>query len=188
MDISSQDPNDWDDLLGTGTVLKKLIKPGQPQPIDEDEEIQTLEAPRNFFALINIQTKCNDKIVDTESHRNFLINIDADLFPGAHLVIPLMEIGEESRYIFDPKFAYGEEGNGPHIPPNAKLECLIELILRCPYNEFLSRLSPEERLDIAGRKKERGKFWFSKGNIHNAVSIYKSLTDICKFNPDESAD
>lgn len=183
--MTSQDDECWDDLLGTGTVMKKILKAGQPQTFDEDEEIQTLEAPREFFALINIETKCNNKVIETESHRNFLINCDADLFPGAHLVIPLMDIGEKSCFILDPKFCYGTEGNEPHIKPSSKLECTIELIIRCPYGEFLSILLPTERLAIARRKRERGKFWFARGNIENAITVYKSLNDLCKFDSED---
>lgn len=163
---------DWDDLLGTGTILKRLINHGYQEETD-------LEAPRKYFALIDIETRYNNHIVEQESHENFLINVDADLFGGPHIVIPLMNINEESEYIFDSKFCFGEEGHGPSVPPNAKLECKITLKLRSPYDEFLAELNANERLQLAKRKKERGKFWFSRGNYTNAISIYQSLTDLC---------
>lgn len=171
--MSNED--DWDDLLGTGTIMKRTLVPGEPKDQDID-----MEAPRKFFALIDIETKCNDTVVKSDSHKNYLINADADLFPGAHLVIALMNVGEKSEYIFDSKFGYGEQGNSPEVPPNGKLECVITLKLRASYDEFLEQLSIGERLQLAERKKERGKFWYSLANYQNAISIYQSLTDLCK--------
>lgn len=166
---------EWDDLLGTGTVLKQVLVEGQR---NHDPDLD-MEAPRKFFALIDIETKLNDKLIESESHKNYLLNSEADLFPGAHLVIPLMDIGEQSRYIFDAKFCYGSSGNLPHIPANSKLECIITLKLRSPYDEFLAQLTPGERMKLANRKKDRGKFWYSRQDYQNAITIYQSLTDLC---------
>lgn len=172
---------EWEDLLGTGTVLKQVLVRGTRGDID-------MEAPRKFFALIDIETRCNDEVIPSECHENFLINVDADLFPGAHLVIPLMDIGEKSRYKFDSKFCYGETGNIPNIPKNSKLNCLITLKLRSTdYDEFLEQLSPRERINLANRKKERGKFWYSRSDYQNAITIYESLTELCQLDlPKES--
>jgi len=168
----------WDDLLGTGTVLKQVIDPGR-RPQEEDEEI-SMEAPRKFFALIDIETLYEGNMVKGESHENFLINCDADLFAGAHLVIPLMDLDEKSRYIFDPKFVYGPLGNAESgIPANAKLECIITLKFRAHYDDFLADLNTHERIFLAKRKNERGKFWFKREDYHNAISIYQTITDLC---------
>lgn len=174
----------WDDLLGTGTVLKKIIEPGR-RPQNDDEDIST-EAPRKFFALIDIETYYDGKLIPQESHKNFLLNCDADLFAGAHLVIPLMDIYEKSRYIFDPKFAYSSKGlESAGIPPDAKLECVITLKIRSQYDDFLNELNLEERVQIGSRKKARGKFWFSREDYHNAITIYQSLKDLCQTPPEQ---
>lgn len=173
-----------EDLLGTGSVMKQVLEAGEPQAVDG-------EAPRKFFALIDIETKCDGKVVVSESHRNFLINVDADLFPGAHLVIPLMDIGEKSRYVFDSKFGFGQDGLLSEIPPSAKLECVITLKLRSPYDEFLSQMSTSELLELARRKKDRGKFWYDRANYPNAITIYQSLVDLCQeqnHDVDDAAD
>lgn len=174
--MSSEETEEWDDLLGTGTVMKQVLVAGKRQEQDID-----MEAPRKFFALIDIETKCNDKPVQSDTHKNYLINVDADLFPGAHLVIPLMDIGEKSRYVFDAKFGYGEHGNPPEVPVNAKLECIITLKLRSSYDEFLHQLSSGERIQLAERKKDRGKFCYSRSNYQNAITIYQSLTELCQL-------
>lgn len=174
---------EWDDLLGTGTVMKQVVVRGRPWQEDEDDDGVNMEAPRKFFALIDIETRLHGdeelKPIPSESHKNFLLNSDADLFLGAHLVIPLMDIHETSRYIFDPKFAYGAIGNPPHVPPNSKLDCIITLKMRASYDEFLAQLKTSERLLIGNRKKERGKFWYAREEYQNAISIYHSLTDLC---------
>lgn len=168
----------WDDLLGTGTVLKQILEPGR-RPQQDDEEIN-MEAPRKFFALIDIETYYDGHIVPSESHKNYLLNCDADLFPGAHLVIPLMDLHEKSRYKFDPKFAYGQLGlPSAGIPAAAKLECIITLKIRSQYDEFLGMMNERERVQLAARKKERGKFWYAREDYQNAISIYQSITDLC---------
>lgn len=172
---------EWEDLLGTGTVLKQVLLKGTRADCN-------MEAPRKFFALIEIETRCNDKLIPSECHKNFLINVDADLFPGAHLVIPLMDIGERSHYKFDPKFCYGETGSPPDIPANSRLDCIITLKLRSSdYDEFLEQLLPADRIKLASRKKERGKFWYSRADYQNAITIYESLTELCQLDmPKES--
>lgn len=168
---------DWDDLLGSGAVLKQIIERGRR----EDDDDIDMEAPRKFFALIDIETKCNGKLVESESHKNYLINSDVDLFPGVHLVIPLMDIHERSRYIFDSKFAYGELSMGPLVPARSKLECIITLKFRCPFDEFLDQLTLAARLGLARRKNERGKFWFKHEHYSNAIAMYQSMVELCQL-------
>lgn len=169
--------NEMEDVLGTGTVLKQVLSPGD-QPGDTD-----MEAPRKFFALIDIDTKLagSDQFIESECHTDFLLSVDADLFSGAHLVLPLMNINEKARFIFDSKFAYGSLGNPPHIPPDSKLECVITLKSRVPHQEFVENhlydedlLKLTERLALANRKRERGNFWFSRSDLPNAITCYKS--------------
>lgn len=169
---------DWEDLLGTGSVLKQVLIKGHRMESDDGID---MEAPRKFFALIDIETKCNNQLIRSESHRNFLSNVDADLFPGAHLVIPLMDINETSMYKFDPKFCFGKEGlEESGIPANSKLECKITLKLRAQYDEFLEQMSPSEKIKLALRKRERGKFWFARSNYQNAITMYQSIADLCQ--------
>lgn len=169
-----EDGDDWEDLLGTGSVLRQVLVAG-------DRQEQDMEAPRKFFALIDIETRCQGKIVQSDTYNNFLINSEADLFPGAHLVIPLMDINEKSRYILDSKFCYGELGNPPEVAPNCKLECFITLKIRASYDEFLNEMTPGERIKLANRKRERGKFWYSREDYQNAITIYQSLAELCRI-------
>lgn len=164
---------EWDDVLGTGSVLKRTIVPG-----DHDEDLDA-EAPRKFFALIDIETRCQDTIVPSETHKNLLVNSVSDIYPGAHLVIPIMKINETSQYKFDARFGFGSRGLEPAVPANVGLECVITLKLRAHYDEFLEQMSTSERLGLARQKKDRGKFWYDRGDYENAVGIYKTLVDLC---------
>lgn len=183
MDTSTQSTfeEDWDDLLGTGTVLRQVVEPGRRPDEDEDDGI-THEAPRKFFALIDVEITIQGRLL--ESYKNFLINNDADLFPGAHLVIPLMDLDETSRFKFDAKFAYGQKGDAAlQIPPNALLECLITLHVRAPYDQFLEQLTANERFRLAERKRERGRFWFLREDYELAISMFQSMADLCNYEP-----
>lgn len=180
---------DFDDVLGSGTLLKKVIEPG------EHRGDPNVEAPRKFFAVIDIETKLekSDTIIKTESFKDYLISTEADLFSGAQIVLPLMKTGEVSRYILDPKFCYGSEGNPPHIPPNSKLDCTIKLLSFIPHEEFISchlldaELFPLEMRDkIAIRKKERGNFWFARNDFKYALLAYKSAIILLNESKDES--
>jgi hypothetical protein len=171
--------DEWDDLLGTGTVMKQVVVSGS-RPQDDDLDGINLEAPRKFFACIDIETRVDGRLLATESHKDFLINNDADIFPGAHLVIPLMELNETSRYRFDSKFTYGQKGNPPEVPPNATLECTITLKARAPYDEFLEKLTLDEGCRLAKRKKERGVFWYRREDYDNSISLFQSIIDLCQ--------
>lgn len=168
---------EWDDLLGSGAVMKQIIERG----IRNNDEDIDMEAPRKFFALIDIETRCNGTLVESESHKNYLISSDVDLFPGVHLVIPLMDVHERSRYIFDSKFAYGELCICPLVPAKSRLECIITLKFRCPFDEFLEQLTLGARLGLAKRKNERGKFWFKHELYSNAIAMYQSMVELCQL-------
>lgn len=168
-----------EDVLGTGTIMKELIKAGET-PGEND-----MEAPRKFFARIDIETRNSEtkELLDDDCHKDFLISSDADLFPGPFIVLPLMNIEETSRFIFDQKFCYGKE--------KPKLECVITLKSRVSHDEFVEchlldeELFPlKDRLIIANRKRERGNFWFLKGDLDMAKSSYESgeifIEDIVK--------
>uniref|UniRef100_A0A6G1SMI0 peptidylprolyl isomerase n=1 Tax=Aceria tosichella TaxID=561515 RepID=A0A6G1SMI0_9ACAR len=177
--MPQDETDDWEDLLGTGTVMKQVVVHGSRASVDELDGIN-LEAPRKFFASIDIETRLEDRLLETESHKDFLINNEADIFPGAHLVIPLMELNETSRYRFDPKFVYGQTGNPPEVPPNAILECTITLKSRAPYDEFLERLTFTERYNLAKRKRDRGIFWYHREDYDSSISVFQSIIDLCQ--------
>lgn len=160
-----------EDILGTGAILKQVIKTGDPGDLD-------MEAPRRFFAFIDIETRLDGKLIESDSHTNFAISVDSDLFPAVTIVIPLMNIGEKSLFKFKPRFAYGDKGNLPEVPPDSTLECTIKLLSRYASEEYidnhLNKMELKQRLCIADRKRERGNFWFKKEEYQYAIESYKS--------------
>ena len=61
-----------------------------------------------------------------------------------------MSVGEKSTLLCDPSYAYGAEGAGGVIPPNAKLKFVVELlsINQVPLRHIPSNL-PEHRHVLA---------------------------------------
>ena len=51
-----------------------------------------------------------------------------EVIKGWDIGISTMKLGERARFILDSKYAYGEKGLPPSIPPNESLEYEIELL------------------------------------------------------------
>lgn len=180
-DKSQNHDEEWEDLLGTGTIMKRILHEGHDEEIDPEEEIQQLEAPRKFFALVDVSVRCNNRTLVSECRRNFLISCESDIFAGVHLAIPLMKVAEKSQYRMHPKFCYGSVGcKSADVPPNAHIDLVIKLIFRIPFDEFLERITTTERIHICRRKKERGKFWWDNGNVYMATNLYSSIVEIAR--------
>merc|ERR1711879_153255 len=53
---------------------------------------------------------------------------DKEVIEGWDLAIPTMVMGEVAKFTFPPKYAYGEKGKPPTIPPHATLTFEITLV------------------------------------------------------------
>uniref|UniRef100_A0A1B6JU69 peptidylprolyl isomerase n=2 Tax=Homalodisca liturata TaxID=320908 RepID=A0A1B6JU69_9HEMI len=163
IEISESEPekeDEWLDILGSGQLLKKIIKNGKP-----DTRPQRLD-----ICTIKYVGKLDDKIVD---EGEVAINIgDAEVIQGLDFVLPLMDLEEEAEVIVGPRFAFGSEGRQPDIPPDATLHYSVTLLSSEP-EPPLETLTLHQRKEIGNRKKERGNYWYSRKNHTLAIQCYR---------------
>lgn len=98
--------------------------------------------------------------------------IQIQVITGLDMAIPLMCKGEVATIKVSPRFAYGSKGLEPKIPPNSPLVFEVELI-DFENEKDLAELSVSERREIGNRKRERGNFWYGRGESSLAIQCYR---------------
>ena len=58
----------------------------------------------------------------------FCFTFEGVVIRGWDVAVPTMTVGEISLFTITPDYAYGKEGSGTKIPPNATLRFEIELV------------------------------------------------------------
>lgn len=153
----------WVDILGSGQLNKKVLKPGEP-----DTRPQRLE----ICLVSGFGKLADDTIVETFDNLEVCLG-DGELVPGMDFVLPLMDVGEESLIEIGPRFGYGDKGNADlNIPPHATIT--YQLTLHSVQPEIdIAELSPERRLYYGSKKKSRGNWWYLRNENSSAVQSYR---------------
>eukprot|EP00826_Nyctotherus_ovalis_P036922 TRINITY_DN3321_c0_g2_i2.p1 TRINITY_DN3321_c0_g2~~TRINITY_DN3321_c0_g2_i2.p1 ORF type:complete len:389 (+),score=99.40 TRINITY_DN3321_c0_g2_i2:280-1446(+) len=95
-----------------------------------------------------------------------------------------MKRGEKARFVVDSKYAYGEKGSPPKIPPNTPLEFEIELL------DFYSKRKPVMDMDVAEREalaeecKARGNESFKARKLKYAAYSYNEGIGVLRNVPE----
>ncbi|RYH16566.1 FKBP-type peptidyl-prolyl cis-trans isomerase [archaeon] len=69
----------------------------------------------------------------------FVLGIGQCIY-GFDRALPLMSVGERTKFMFSPQYAYGSEGLFPHIPPNTPLIFDITLLEFRPRSNWVKPL------------------------------------------------
>ncbi|KAL1129896.1 hypothetical protein AAG570_012840 [Ranatra chinensis] len=101
-----------------------------------------------------------------------------------------MEVGEQANLIVSPRFGYGSLGLEPNIPPDSTMHYDVEL-LEVKYGPSVSELSLNQRINTGNRKKDRGNWWYMRGEYSFAIQCYRRAleyfddTDLPSLNTEE---
>lgn len=162
-----QKTEEYMDILGNGTLLKKVLKEGR----DERPEGRDI-------AVINYTGRLEDGTV-VEEERDFVVQIDdVEVVQGLDMALKLMNVGEQAEVIVDSRFAYGEQGlkNEEHpersVPPNAKITYTVELASSKEETDLESK-SYGARKEIGNKKRLRGNFWMKRQEYNLAIQSYR---------------
>lgn len=158
---------DYMDILGNGTLLKKTLKEGD----GERPESRSL-------VVINYTGRLEDgRIVEQE--QDYVVQIDdVEVVQGLDMALKLMNVGEQAEVVVNSRFAYGElglkdeENPGRSIPPNAKIIYTVELITAKEEND-LENKSYAARKEIGNKKRLRGNFWMKRQEYNLAIQSYR---------------
>lgn len=157
----------WMDVIGSGDLMKKVIRKGKG--INSRPQ-------RGNVATINLTGRLeNGEEVDVEQGKKIMVG-DADVIQGLDLAIPLMELDEISEIIIKPRLGYGKLGREPDIPPHSTITYQVEL-MAVEDDPEPENMSFAERKKVGDAKRERGNFWYSRGEFSCALQCYRRALD-----------
>ena len=111
--------DEWIDILGNGQLRKKTISKGK----------KGFRPSRYDLCTLKISGELLDSRKVVEEHKEMTIQVgDVEVIQGLDLAIILMEVGEIAEIEVASRFAYGEIGLPPDVPPGATLLYTVELI------------------------------------------------------------
>lgn len=162
----SEKKDEWDDVLGSGGLLKKILKEGQ-----EDTRPKRLE-------LCTINYKCTlEDGKEVEKGENVIIQLsDLEVIQGVDLGLTLMNVGEKSIFKIQPRLAYGSQGLDTRVPPDTSVFYEVEL-LKVEEEIEMENLTILQRKKIGDKKKKRGNWWYSRGECTFAIQCYRRALD-----------
>lgn len=164
--VEKEEEEEWLDILGSGQLKKKVIKKGTPDSRPQRSDVCT----------VSYEGKLEDGTV-VEQFDRIQINVgDVEVIQGIDFILPLMDVGEECEAIISPRFAYGDHGLLPEVPPKATLYYKITLHDTECEPEAMT-LPIQKRREIGNRKKERGNWWYSRQEHTLAIQCYRRALD-----------
>ncbi|XP_041767913.1 peptidyl-prolyl cis-trans isomerase FKBP8 [Anopheles merus] len=159
------------DILGNGTLLKKVLKKGRSELRPESKDLVT----------VSYTGRLEDGTV-VEEQNNAVVQIDdVEVVQGLDMALKLMNEGEVAEVIVNPRFAYGELGvkdpteQDPVIrtvPPNATITYTVELVSMREESDIEAR-TYASRKEIGNRKRLRGNFWMKRQEYNLAIQSYR---------------
>ncbi|GJQ85529.1 hypothetical protein Trydic_g10830 [Trypoxylus dichotomus] len=163
---AEKSPQEWEDILGSGSIMKKTIQAGKA-----DSRPQRLQ-----ICEINYESKLESGIL-VEKCDNFIMQLgDCDVIQGLDLAIGLMNVGEICELKIEPRLAYGTKGLPPLIPADAKVLYRVELI-SAKDEEETEKLTVSQRKTMGNKKRERGNWWYGRGENTLAIQCYRRALD-----------
>ncbi|EFA06496.1 peptidyl-prolyl cis-trans isomerase FKBP8 [Tribolium castaneum] len=162
---SDEEP-EWQDLLGSGSLLKKIVKEGQANTRPQRLQKCTISYELSLADGTFIERKDNEEIQLG----------DCDVVQGLDVAIGLMNVGEKCSLKIEPRLAFGGVGLPPKIPPNATVVYDIELVGVEPEDDP-EMLSVLERKAQGNKKRERGNWWYGRGENTLAIQCYRRALD-----------
>ena len=135
----------WEDILGSGSLMKKVIVEGKP-----DSRPQRLEN-----CIINYECTLEDgKLI--EKKEKFKVQLgDYEVIQGLDLALGLMNVGEVSKLKIEARLAYGQKGFENRVPPDTTVHYTVELLEVVPDDEPEQLTITQRRLK-GNEKRERG--------------------------------
>uniref|UniRef100_K1PHA7 peptidylprolyl isomerase n=2 Tax=Magallana gigas TaxID=29159 RepID=K1PHA7_MAGGI len=133
---AEKEEEEYLDILGNGSLKRKILRAAAKnakRPISSD------------LVTIKVEGKLEDGTkVDVYDSLSFVLG-DGDVIQAWDLAVALMEEGQVIELQTDARFAYGEKGRKPDIPPNSSIAYIIELVKK-DYPMDYESMSAAEKL------------------------------------------
>lgn len=109
---------EWQDLLGSGSIMKKILEEGTPDT--RPERLQR--------CTINYELGLDDGTF-VERKENFEVHLgDCEVIHGLDVALGLMNVKEKCMLKIQSRLAFGSVGLAPKIPANATVIYIVELV------------------------------------------------------------
>lgn len=156
------------DLLGNGLLKRKVL---------EGVDVEDIKPYHGEVVTVNTSGRLQDgSIVDSLTEFTFYVG-EGDVIQAWDLGVMTTKVGQTIELITDPKYAYGELGRDPDIPPNATITYTIKLIKKDEAPD-LHKLDIDERLSMGEQKRERGNTLFTRNDFAGAINSYNKALKI----------
>uniref|UniRef100_A0A182JU29 peptidylprolyl isomerase n=1 Tax=Anopheles christyi TaxID=43041 RepID=A0A182JU29_9DIPT len=169
--LTEENESECMDILGNGTLLKKVVKKGRTELRPESKDLVT----------ISYTGRLEDGTV-VEEQSNVVVQIDdVEVVQGLDMALKLMNEGEVAEVIVNPRFAYGELGlKDPSeqdpvirtVPPNATITYTVELVSMQEESDIEVR-TYVSRKEIGNKKRLRGNYWMKRQEYNLAIQSYR---------------
>ncbi|XVE69215.1 hypothetical protein DITRI_Ditri09bG0134100 [Diplodiscus trichospermus] len=144
------------DLTGDGGVMKKIITHAKDDAISPSKDLSRVGVHyRGILAR-------NGRVFDSTREDNFIRYVELGkgiAMEAWEIALMTMKVGEVAKITCKPEYACGEEGNPPHVPPNATLIFEMELISCGPARGFnlerALKIKARENAKLEKLKKKR---------------------------------
>jgi len=105
-------------LTSDGAVWKEIVSPGQGK---------TIEVGDILAVEYSASLKDSNFVFAKGDQEKFVVK-DGSMIRGWDIGVGSMKIGEKSKFVLGSKYAYGEKGVIPVIPPNSDVEINIKVL------------------------------------------------------------
>lgn len=166
-------------------MTKKIIQEGEGDEKPEDG----CEVTVHYTGTFEDGTE-----FDSSHHRGSPFNFTlgtGSVIKGWEIGLKTMKRNEIAEFSLPPELAYGERGSPPTIPPNSRLNFIIELmdwVLDDPETQKpVYRMTLEERIAKCQEKKNAGGNHFKDGKYDLAIRQYREimkLAEVSEFRDD----
>lgn len=160
-------------------MTKKIIQEGEGDERPEDGYELTVHYTGTFEDGTEF-----DSSHSRGSPFNFTLG-SGEVIKGWEIGLKTMKRNEIAEFSLPPELAYGERGSPPTIPPNTRLNFIIELMDWVPDDHEdgqkpLYRMTLEERIAKCQEKKNAGCNHFKDGKYDLAIRQYRDIMKLAE--------
>mmetsp|Transcript_50241 Transcript_50241/g.98493 ORF Transcript_50241/g.98493 Transcript_50241/m.98493 type:complete len:419 (-) Transcript_50241:161-1417(-) len=171
-DSESSKDAEWEDILGTGAVRKKVVSVGDTTQRPAYGQRVTLKYSGKLSEGGEIFQEPKEETVTVG---------DGDIVAGVELAIKMMSLGEQAIVECDSRFGYGEKGSKAlNVPGGANLEFAVELVSLGSEKKAPAQMTVAERLELALDKKTKGTAFFKDEQYDKALRCYRAGLGLCE--------
>lgn len=164
-----------EDLLGDGSLLKRILVKGEGPYPKHGKSVEV------HYETTVQSTGCQiDSTYERSEPFDFFLG-EGDVLEAWDIGVATMRPGEKSEFTVGPDLAYGEDGAGDDIPPDATMIFVIELLSGKPKAAAPSTQQlpgEEQRLERATQAKERGNALIKSADFEQARAAYEEALSV----------